>query len=86
MTASSEMVEVTSSVMLIANASGVGVRNFEYQWQRANKIIEGETKPFLLINNILKKSPRFHIYRCSVSDKYGNTAVSNSVSLLVSSK
>lgn len=85
-TASSRTVEVTHSVVLIANASGMGVKNFKYQWQRANKIIEGETKPFLVINNILKKSPRFHTYKCNVSNEYGNTAVSNSFSLVVISK
>ena len=84
-TASSQTVEVTHSVMLIARASGVG-KNFKYQWQRANHIIKGETKPVLLINNISKKSLKFHTYRCTVSDEFGNSAASKNIRLFVSSK
>ena len=82
---SSRTVEVTQSVMLIAIASGIG-RNIKYTWQRRNQIIRGETKPVLLIDNIAKKSLRFHTYRCNISDEYGNSAVSKSVSLFVKSK
>ena len=81
----SQTVEVTQSVMLIAIASGIG-RNIKYTWQRKNQIIRGENKPVLLIDNIAKRSSRFHIYRCNISDEYGNSAVSKSVLLLVKSK
>ena len=80
------MVEVTQSVMLIARASGIGVGNFKYQWLRTNQIIEGESGPILLINNIVKETPGFHTYRCNITDEYGNSAVSNNISLFVSSK
>ena len=82
---SSQTVEVTQSVMLIAIASCIG-RSIKYTWIRRNQIIRGETKPVLLIDNIEKKSSRFHSYRCNISDEYGNSAVSKSVALFVKSK
>ena len=72
--------------MLIATASGIGVENFTYQWQRGNQIIKGETKPVLLIRNVLRKSLRYHTYSCTVRNKDGNSAMSNSANLFVRSK
>ena len=83
---SSQRVKVTHNVMLIATASGIGVENFTYQWQRGNHIIKGETKPILLIYNVLRKSSRYHTYSCIVRNKDGNSAMSNSAKLFVSSK
>ena len=82
----SQYVEVTHSVMLIATASGIGVENFSYQWQREGKIIKNETKSVLLINNVIKKSSKYHSYSCIVTNEYGNSSVSNTVKLLVRSK
>ena len=86
MTPSRQRVEVTHNAMLIATASGIGVENFTYQWQRGNNTIKGETTPVLFIYNVLKKSSRYHTYRCIVSNMYGNYAMSNSAKLFVSSK
>ena len=68
--------------MFIATASGIGVENFSYQWQREGKIIKNETKSALLINNVLKKSR----YRCIVTNEYGDSAVSNAVRVFVRGK
>ena len=83
---SRQRVEVTHNAMLIATASGIGVENFTYQWLRRSYIIKGETKPVLLIYNVLKKSSRYHTYSCIVRNRDGNSATSNSVNLFVSSK
>ena len=72
--------------MLVAIASGIGVENFTYQWLRRNNTIKGETKPVLLIYNVLKKSSRYHTYNCIVRNRDGNSAMSNSANLFVSSK
>ena len=85
-TPSRQYVEVTRSVMLIAIASGIGVKNFSYQWQRDRKIIKNETKSVLLINNVIKKSSKYHRYSCIVTNEYGDSSVSNTVRLLVRSK
>ena len=84
-TPSSRVVEVTQSIVLIATACGIG-RKFSYTWYRTNQFIEGEIKPFLLINDIAKKNSIFHSYHCRVTDEYGNNATSNSVRLFVTSK
>ena len=72
--------------MLLATASGIGVENFTYQWQRRDNAIRGENKSVLFINNVSKKSSRYHTYSCIVRNMDGNSAMSNSVKLFVRSK
>ena len=85
-TPSSQRVEVTDNVMLIATPSGIGIENFIYQWYRRDYSIKGGNKPVLFIYNVPKRSSKYHTYSCVVWDVVGNSAVSNSVKLFVSSK
>jgi len=84
-TPSSQSVEVTHTATFTATVKGVGSSSFTYQWRRGrhNKIIKEETGPILSIDKVLRKNEGQ--YSCHVENMYGDTAVSNTVYLTVTS-
>ena len=80
---SNQSVEVTRTARFSAMASGIRMKNFIYQWEMAGHNITGETGYVLKIHNV---SVGYFIYRCYVSNEFGDSAVSNPVELIGTSK
>ena len=70
--------------MLIANASGIGVENFTYEWIHDGKIIIRTTNHIFNVMSV--KEHDGGNYKCIVKNAYGDIARSNSISLKVISK
>ena len=80
-TSSAQPVEVSQTVVFTAAVTGVGP--FYYQWQRRNVNITGETGPTFTIYDVSESDQTN--YSCYVSNNYGDSAVSNILTLQVTS-
>ena len=74
-------VEVTLTTILTATVTGVGP--FTYQWQRGEEILTDETKSSYIINNASHEDQNY--YSCLVTNKVGDSAISNRVWLQITS-
>ena len=85
MTPSSQSVEVTHTA--IFNTTVRGVRNslFTYQWRkgRRHRFINGETGTILKFDKVSQRDEGQ--YSCYVENMYGDSAVSNTVYLTITS-
>ena len=84
MTPSSQSVEVTHTVMFTTMVSGVGVKNFMYQWRHNGTNITGGTGNTLMIINVMESDSGD--YECIVTNEYGDGDTSKVVVLMVTSK
>jgi len=84
-TPSSQSVEVTHTATFTTTVRGVGNSSFTYQWRRGrrHRIISGEAGPILKFDKVSQRDER--PYNCYVENLYGNSAVSNTVYLTVTS-
>ena len=80
-TSSAQSVEVTQSVVFTIAVTGVGP--FNYQWQRGNDNITGENGPTFTIYDVSESDQAN--YSCYVSNNYGDSTISNIVTLQVTS-
>ena len=80
-TSSAESAEVTHNVTFTAAVTGVGP--FNYQWQAENNNITNETGSTFIIYNVSHSDQTN--YSCYVSNNYGDSVVSNYISLQVTS-
>jgi len=78
----SQSVEVTHSAFFTANATGLGLERFTYEWQRSNKITLFTGPTILLTNVNLTESGN---YICIVTNEFGDNA-SDTGFLTVTSK
>ena len=76
-----QSVEVTQTAVFTAAVTGIGP--FNYQWQRGNDNIIGETGPTFTIYDVSESDQAN--YSCHVSNSYGDSTVSNIVTLQVTS-
>ena len=81
MTSSAQPVEASQTVVFTAAVTGIGP--FYYQWQRGNVNITGEIEPTFTIDDVSESDQTN--YSCYVSNNYGNSAVSNIITLQVTS-
>ena len=81
---SSHNIEVTRAVIFTATASGVGLEDFTYQWKHNGSFITKQNGTTLIITNIMERDAGN--YSCLVRNIYGNSMLSNVVTLIVSSK
>lgn len=81
---SSHNIEVTRTVIFTATADGVGLQDFTYQWIHNGSFIPKQNRTTLTITNIMESDGGN--YSCLVTNIYGNTMLSNVVTLIVSSK
>ena len=86
MTPSSQSVEMTHTATFTATVSGVGSSSFTYQWRggRHHKNITGKTEHILKVDKVSGQNQGW--YSCYVESIYGDSAVSNTVYLTVTSK
>ena len=68
----------------MADADGVGLENFTYQWKKGDENITDEINSTLILPNV--NESHSSNYACYVSNEYGDSAVSNPVFLYVTSK
>ena len=80
-TSSAQSIEVTQTIVFIAAVTGVGP--FNYQWQRGNDNITGEIGSTFTIYDVSESDQAN--YSCYVSNKYGDSTVSNIVTFQVTS-
>ena len=78
---SNQSVEVTLDAEFTAVVTGVGP--FTYQWQRGNRILKKETSSTFTVHNVSQKDQRY--YRCRVFNIFGDSAISDTVWLKVTS-
>ena len=85
MTPSSQSVEVTHTATFTTTVRGVGNSSFTYQWRRGHRhrFITGETGPILKFDKVSQRDEGQ--YSCYVENMYGDSAVSNTVYLTVTS-
>lgn len=75
-------VNIQSEVTFHAKVSGVGVENFFYQWMHNDSIIsEGLGKSNYTVTQVKKHDNGY--YKCSVSNKYNDTKMSNVIKLKI---
>ena len=79
-----QSVEVTNDVVFTADADGVGLESFIYQWKKGDENITEEINSTLVLSNINENHS--DNYTCYVSNDYGDSVVSNPVFLYVTSK
>ena len=80
-TSSALPVEASQTVVFTAVVTGIGP--FYYQWQRGNVNITGEIEPTFTIDDVSENDQAN--YSCYVSNNYGDSVVSNIVTLQVTS-
>ena len=80
---STQTVEVTGNVTLVASVTGTGVKSFNYQWRHNRRIIQGKYSDILFIFNATESDSGDYI--CIASNSYVNRVTSNTVQLLVTS-
>ena len=80
-TLSSQSVEITRTVIFTATVTGLGP--FSFQWQKEGRNITGETGSTFVIYNISQNDQAN--YSCYVSNNYGDSVISNNMSLQVTS-
>ena len=78
---SAPSIEVTQTAIFTATVTGVGP--FNYQWQKEDHNITGETGSTFLIYEVSHSDQAN--YSCYVSNNYGDSVVSNNISLQVTS-
>ena len=85
MTPSSQSVEVTHTAIFTTTVRGVGNSSFTYQWRkgRHHRVINGETGPILKFDKVSQRDEGQ--YSCYVENMHGDSAVSNTVHLTVTS-
>jgi len=85
-TPSSQSVEVTHTATFTTTVRGVGNGSFTYQWRRGrrHKLINGKTGPILKFDKVSQRDEGQY-YSCYVENMYGDSAVSNTVQLTVTS-
>jgi len=71
----SQSVEVTDTVKFTTTVSGVGKKNFIYQWRHNGEDIIGETRYTLTIDSVTKDDGG--TYDCVVTNKHGDCVTSN---------
>ena len=73
----------TVEVTLIAKftATVTGVEPFTYQWERGNKMLTDETRNTYMVYNASQEDQNH--YRCIVTNKFGDSVVSNRLWLQV---
>ena len=76
-----QSVEVTHNVTFTVTVTGVGP--FNYQWQRDDNNITNETGSTFIIYNVSHSDQ--NNYSCYVNNNYGDSVVSNTISLQVTS-
>ena len=81
---SSQSVEVTHNATFTTTVTGVGAKNFTYQWRHNGIIISGETEDTLVIANVIQSDSGE--YECIVTNQFKDNATSNVVVLIVTSK
>ena len=81
MTSSAQPVEASQTVVFTAAVTGIGP--FYYQWQKGNVNITGEIEPTFTIDDVSESDQTN--YSCYVSNSYGDSAVSNIITLQVTS-
>ena len=81
---SSQSVEVIHTAMFTTTVSGVGVKNFTYQWRHNGTNITGETGDTLMITNVMESNSGD--YECIVTNEYGDSDTSDVVVLMVTSE
>ena len=79
-----QAVEVTYTATFFANASGVGLKQFTYQWSHNRRVIESKSNATLLIHSVTKANAGK--YFCIVKNPYGDSHKSNTVVLSITSK
>ena len=77
---SSQSVEVTHNATFTTMVTGVGSKDFTYQWRHNGTIIIGETVDTLIRTNLVPSNTGN--YSCTVMNQY-NDSSSSSVSLIV---
>ena len=68
----------------MADADGLGLENFAYQWTKGDENITEEINSTLILRNV--NESHTDNYACYVSNEYGDSVVSNAVFLNVTSK
>ena len=81
MASSAQRVEASQTAVFTAAVTGIGP--FYYQWQRGNVNITGEIGPTFTIYYVSESDQAN--YSCYISNNYGDSAVSNIVTLQVTS-
>ena len=76
-----QTVEVTLTAQFTAVVTGVGP--FTYQWERREGILTDETRSTYTVYNTSHEDQNY--YRCLVTNKYGDSAISNRVWLQITS-
>ena len=74
---------MTHTAMFNTTVSGVGVKNFIYQWGHNGTIITGETEETLMITNVMEGDSGD--YECIVTNQYGDSDTSDVFVLTVTS-
>jgi len=80
----SQSVEVTHTAIFTTSVSGVGVKNFTYQWRHNGVIITNKTGDTLMITNAMESDSGD--YDCFVTNQYGDNDTSKVVVLMITSK
>lgn len=78
---SAQAIEVSKAVIFLAAVTGVGL--FNYQWQKDGYNITSETDSTFTINNVSSSDQAN--YSCFVSNDYGDSVISNTIRLQVTS-
>jgi len=81
---SSQSVEVTHTAIFNTTVSGVGVKNFIYQWRHNGTVITGETGKLLMITNVMQSDGGD--YECIVTNQYGDSGTSAIAVLKITSE
>ena len=79
-----QSIEVTHNATFITMITGMRSNMFIYQWKHNGTIINGETGNTLMITDVME-SDSGH-YKCTVTNQFGYTNVSNVVVLTVTSE
>ena len=75
------MVEVTETIIFTAAVTGIGP--FNYQWQKEGYNITNKTGSTFTIHNVSSSDQAN--YSCFISNDYGDSVVSNTIRLQVTS-
>lgn len=78
-----QTVEVTHTASFVAEARGIGLKQFTYQWMHDGAIIKSGNHPTLYIHTVTEVNGGN--YWCIVSNIYGDKNTSNAVVLNITS-
>ena len=76
-------IEVTTMSYLVALTKGVGRKNFEYQWKKGSENVADGNSYALILKDVSEKHTGYYV--CHVSNEYGDSAISNTVFVIVTS-